>query len=414
MTVVTDPENNKNKCLKIEYTGDTQAYDYAPIFNLKLQKKLDEYSGIKFESRVVASNTGDVKYKTANAYFAKYGKITPEYYYATSLKKADAEKKGISEEMIKFSVDSSHASGKDENYTVPNKGDEFEGMVYNNHSLPMMYDDWAKEKKNENRTIGFKESESDKYKAGWHPNKMNLTKGNITETGLLNQKNVSLVLGSTYTGRYPSTNASLTLYIDNVSVLEGETPCTAVKIENAPTKMVKGMKLSMSADNFAYTPDNTTQTQLTWTSSDEKVLKVDSSKTDPVLEAVGTGKVTLTAAVTKNPSVTTSFDVEVVEGSHAIRSYEGTSYGEAGVEENWWCNWIDGVDSKNVKVDGTTPKGNLTNVRYVVLKANKFDANKPEHVYELKSLVFSKDWKENTNPTDKEIKANPEKYPEYK
>ena len=102
------------------------------------------------------------------------------------------------------------------------------------------------------------------------------------------------------------------------------------------------------------------------------------------------------------------------EGSHAIRSYEGTSYGEAGVEENWWCNWIDGVDSKNVKVDGTTPKGNLTNVRYVVLKANKFDANKPEHVYELKSLVFSKDWKENTNPTDKEIKANPEKYPEYK
>ena len=399
-------------------------------------------------------------------------------------------------------------------------------MVYNNHSLPMMYDDWAKEKKNENRTIGFKESESDKYKAGWHPNKMNLTKGNITETGLLNQKNVSLVLGSTYTGRYPSTNASLTLYIDNVSVLEGETPCTAVKIENAPTKMVKGMKMSMSADNFVYTPDNTTQTQLTWTSSDEKVLKVDSSKTDPVLEAVGAGKVTLTAAVTKNPSVKTSFDVEVVEGttaasdltidlstlkimpkkadddkttkvfstvdgakqaggvlsleftqankdmyvldlgktydlsnykgvalsgkateqmsielypdttdfqqdkywtkqiqfatypffegSHAIRSYEGTSYGDAGVEENWWCNWIDGVDSKNVKVEGTTPKGNLTNVRYVVLKANKFDANKPEHVYELKSLVFSKDWKENTNPTDKEIKANPEKYPQYK
>ena len=102
MTVVTDPENNKNKCLKIEYTGDTQAYDYAPIFNLKLQKKLDEYSGIKFESRVVASNTGDVKYKTAYAYFAKYGKITPEYYFATSLKKADAEKKGISEELIKF------------------------------------------------------------------------------------------------------------------------------------------------------------------------------------------------------------------------------------------------------------------------------------------------------------------------
>ncbi len=526
MTVVTDPENANNKCLKIEYTGNTQAYDYAPIFNLKMKKKLDEYSGIMFESRIVASNTGDCKYKTAYAYFAKYGSITPEYYFATSLTKADAQKKGISEELIKFSADSSHASGKDENFTVTNKGDEFEGMVYNNHSLPMMYDDWAKEKKKENRTIGFKESEKDTYKAGWHPNKLNLQKGNITDTSLLNQKNVSLVLGSTYTGKYPSTNASLTLYIDNVSVLSGETPCTAVNIENAPSKLVKGMKMSISADNFTYTPDNTTQTQLTWTSSDENVLKIDSSKTDPVLEAVSAGKVTVTAAVAKNPAVKTSFTVDVVEGkqeasdftidlstlkimptkadddkttkvfstidkfkqangvlsleftqankdmyvldlgkaydlsnykgfslvgkateqmsielypdstdfqqdkywtkqvqvatypffegSHAIRSYEGTSYGDVGVEEDFWINWIDGVDSKGTKVEGTSPKGNLTNVRYVVLKANKFDTNKDPHTYELKSLVFKKDWRENTNPTDKEIKADPSKYPEYK
>ena len=196
-------------------------------------------------------------------------------------------------------------------------------MVYNNHSLPMMYDDWAKEKKNENRTIGFKESESDKYKAGWHPNKMNLTKGNITENGLLNQKNVSLVLGSTYTGRYPSTNASLTLYIDNVSVLEGETPCTAVKIENAPTKMVKGMKLSMSADNFAYTPDNTTQTQLTWTSSDEKIATVDENG---AVKGVAAGTCTISVSAKNDPSVSADVDV-------AVRH----------LEEKDGCTYVDGI-----------------------------------------------------------------------
>ena len=526
MTVVQDPEDPKNKCLKIEYTGDTQAYDYAPIFNLKMKKALDDYSGIMFQSRIVASNTGDCKYKTAYAYFSKYDSITPDYYFATSLTKADAEKKGISEEFVKFSVDSSHATGKDENFTVPNKGDEFEGMVYNNKSFPMMYDDWSKEKKNENRTIGFKESENDTYKAGWHQNKLNLNKGNITEDKVLTSKNFALVIGSTYTGRYPSTNASLTLYLDNLTFLEGETPCTSVAIDNAPTKIAKGFKMKITTDDFVFTPDNTTQTQLTWTSSDENVLKIDSSKSDPVLEGISAGKVTVTAAVTKNPSVKTSFEIEVVEpekvvsdltfdlstlkimptkpeddtttkiystmdkatqsggilgleftkadkdvyvldlgkaydlsgykglsmtgkateqmtielypetadftadkywtkqvefatypffeGSHAIRSYEGTSYGEAGVEETFKNNWCDGVDSQGTLVDGTVPSGNLSNVRYVMLKANKFDSNKPEHIYQLKTLTFYKDWYENTNPTDKEIKANPDKYPEYK
>lgn len=526
MTVVQDPEDSTNKCLKIEYNGDTQAYDYAPIFNLKLKKALTNYSAIELQSRVVASNTGDCKYKAVYAYFSKYNSITPEYYFATSLTKADATKKGISEELVKFSVDSSHAIGKDENYTVTNVGSEYEGMVYNNHSFPMMYDAWATEKTNENRTMGFKESESDTYKAGWHQNKLEMKTGNISEANVLSAKNISLVVGSTYTGRYPSTNASLTLYIDNISFLEGEIPCTSVKVENAPTSMTTGMKLKITSDDFVYAPETTTQTQLTWTSSDEKVLKIDSSKTDPVLEAVSAGKVTVTAAVTKNPSIKTTFTVVVTdptvatqdltfdlskltilpekaeedtttkvystissatttngvlgleftqankdmyvldlgkaydlssykgfslvgkateqmsielypdsvnfqedkywtkqcelatypffEGSHALRSYEGTSYGEAGEEEDFWINWCDGKDSSGMLVEGTTPGGNLKNVRYVLLKANKYDATKPEHVYQLRTLTFKKDWRENTNPTDAEIKADPDAYPQYK
>lgn len=102
------------------------------------------------------------------------------------------------------------------------------------------------------------------------------------------------------------------------------------------------------------------------------------------------------------------------EGSHALRSYEGTSYGTEGVEEDFWINWCDGTDSNGTLVEGTVPGGNLTNVRYVVLKANKYDATKPEHVYQLKTLTFKKDWRENTNPTDAEIKANPDDYPQYK
>lgn len=517
MTVVQDPEDPKNKCLKIEYTnGDTQAYDYAPIFDLKMPKTLGEYSGVMIQSRIVASNTGDPQYKTVAAYFSKYQSITPDYYFDTSLKEADAVKKGISKDLIKFSADASHATGKDENFTVrTEKGSEFAGMVYNNKSFPMFYNDWSKEKKNENRTIGFKESENDTYKAGWHQNKLGFNKGNITENGVLTSKNFSMVIGSTYAGAYATKNASLTLYLDNLTFLEGVIPCTEVKIENPPAKVAKGMKMKFSADNVSYVPDTTTQTQITWSSSDEKILKVDGSKTDPVFEGVATGKATVTATLVDNPSIKKSFEVEVYEptkatsdltidlsslnvlakkadddkttkvystvdkvtkgngvlgleftqanndmyvldmgktydlsgyqgfsvigtateqmtlefypdtanfqedkywtkqvafatfpffeGSHARRSYEGTSYGDPGVEETFILNWYDGTDAKGNKVEGSNPSSNLTNARYIVLKANKFNDAIKNREYKLKTLTLRKDWYDNPNPTDKEI-----------
>lgn len=518
MTVVQDPEDPKNKCLKIDYNGDTQAYDYAPIFDLKMPKSLDEYSGVMIDSRIVASNTGDPQYKTVGVFFSKYQSITPEYYFYTTLRKDDAVKKGISEELLKFTDETSHATGKDENYTVRTQpGSEFEGMVYNNKSFPMFYNDWSKEKKKENRTIGFKESENDSYKAGWHQNKLGFNKGNITENGVLTAKNFSMVIGSTYAGQYGSKNASLTLYLDNLTFLEGETPCTEVKIENPPTKLAKGMKVQMFSDKISYVPDGTTQTQITWSSSDESILKVDGSKSNPVLEGVAAGKATVTAAITKNPSVKTTFEVEVYEptpasadlpidlsslkvlpkkddddkttkmfstidkskqgggilemeftqanndmyvldlgktydlsgyqgidltgvateqmtlelypdtanfqedkywtkqiqfatypffeGSHAKRSYEGTSYGEVGVEETVKFNFYDGKGANGNDIEGVKPAGNLTNIRYLVFKANKWNNSLPAHEYKLKSLVFRKDWYDKSPlPTDKDIK----------
>lgn len=93
------------------------------------------------------------------------------------------------------------------------------------------------------------------------------------------------------------------------------------------------------------------------------------------------------------------------EGSHAHRSYEGTSYGDTGVEETFICNWYDGTDSEGVKVEGTKSASSLANVRYIVLRVNNFNATLPSHEYKLKTLTFRKDWYENKNPTDKEIDA---------
>lgn len=520
MTVVQDPENPNNKCLKVEYNGDTQAYDYAPIFNLSLKKSLDEYSGVMIQSRVVANNTGDCQHKTVAAYFSKYKTITPEHYFDTSLTKDDAKKKGVDEDLVKFSVDASHATGKDETYNV--KGGEFDNMTYNNKSFPMFYNDWSKEggKIAKNRSVGFKESETDSYKAGWHQNKLGFNKGNITEDGVLNNRKVSMVIGSTYSGAY--NNASLTLYLDDLTLLEGETPCTGVKLSTTPTKIAKGMKMSIAKEDIVYEPESTTQTQLTWTSSDEKVVTIDGTKSSPVMEAIGVGKATIKAVVTKNPSISMSFDIEVFEpklatsdlpidlskvkilpkkaegdtatkvfssfedyeqsaaglnikftqanndhivmdlgqaydmtqykgfnivgeasdqmslemysenvdfnqddwwikqveyaaypffgGSHSQRSFEGTSYGERGVEENLWANWVASEKAPSTAVPG----GDMTNVRYIVFKANKYDTALREHKWLIKSLTFKKDEYVNNNPTDAEIEANGGKWFEKK
>lgn len=510
MTVVKDPEDPNNKCLKIDYNGDTQAYDYAPIFNLSLRKSLGDYSAVMVDSRVVAKNTGDCQHKTVAAYFSKYKTITPEHYFDTSLTPDDAKKKGISEDLVKFSTDASHATGKDETYNI--KGGAFDYMTYNNKSFPMFYNDWVKDKVNENRTVGFKESESDKFKAGWHPNKLGFNKGNITEEGVLTSRKVSMVIGSTYSGQYK--NASLVLYLDNLAFLEGETACTGISIQNPPKKIAKGLKMSIAKEDIAYTPESTTQTQLDWSSSDESILTVDGSKSSPVIEAVGVGKATVTATLTQNKAISMKFDVEVFEpkaadsdlvidlskvkilppnaeddtttkvfssfegckqtakglefaftqanndhicidlgqaydmtkykgfsivgeateqmsfelyadtvnfqeddwwikqveyagypffgGSHAQRSFEGTSYGEVGVEENVQTNWVGTPTAPSTAVPG----GDLTNVRYIVFKANKFDSALNEHKWIVKSLTFKKDAYVNNNVTDAEIEAN--------
>jgi hypothetical protein len=507
MTVVTDPEDPNNKVLKIDYYGDTQAYDYAPIFNLKLKKVLGEYSAIQVQSRVVGTSA-DVRYKTVGAYFAKYGKITPEYYFYTSLSDADAVAKGIDTELVKFKSDVSMATGADKKYNVK-AGETNAGLVYNNKTFPMYYDNWATSKIDINRTTGYKESESDSITAGWHQNTLDFNTGviNTADSTLLSQKNISVVLGSTYTGKYEK-GAGVTLYLDNVAVLDGAIALDSFEVTPTTNEITKGYFMSInSTDEITYTPDNSTQKELVWTSSNESVATVNTDKSNPRIYGVGAGTATITATCKANPELTRSFDVTVVEGTTAtsdlsvdlskivpvkdendtttkvystitgtyangalslpftqadkdsvvidlggpvdltqyssvsivgtsstqlsfeiypdgsdfnedlyyrkqvdyatypfftgsreFRASEGGGYGNI-AEENCWFNFIEDADETHVH-------GSLRKARYILLKANKFDADNKEAVYSIKSITFKTErFDKTTLPTEADLEA---------
>ena len=505
MTVVQDPEDSNNKCLKIEYNGDTQAYDYAPIFNLKgsklKNKALEKYSAIQVQSRVV-SNAPDCKYKAVAAYFDQYKKITPEYYFDTSLTEDDATAKGIDKKFVKFGVSIPMAKGNDEKFNV--KDGKFAGMTYNNKTFPMFYDDWAKEKTDENRTVGYKES--DAGEAGWHQNTLDFNTGNINNADktLLTQGQVSVVLGSTYSGKYTG-GQYLTLYLDNLALLEGEIACEKINITPATTKVAAGLSTYIDSDyDIAYEPEKTTQKELVWSSSDESIAKVSTTSGHPTIYGIKPGKATITAVCKKNPSIKWSQVYEVFEstlatedyvvdlskrvavkgdndtttkvysnvestmvdgklvipftkkdsqhvvidlgeggvdltkyqsveitayateqltfdmypdgvdftqdgyykkqiewttypfftGSRAIRAQEGGGYDDLAVE-TFHSNWIEGT---------AAPHGDLTKVRYLLIKANQYNDNITDRKYEIESIKFCKDkWDKTVLPTEKEL-----------
>ena len=320
MTVVKDPENPSNKVLKIEYTGNTQAYDYAPIFNFRLKKTLKEYSAVQLQSRVV-SNTADCKYKSVVAYFARYNKITPDYYFDTSLSAKDAETKKIDKELVKFGVNVPMAAGLDCKYNI-RPGQKYAGLTYNNKTFPFFYDEFVKNKIAENRTVGYKEKESDPA-VGWHQNTLDFKTANINaaDSGLINQKNFSMVVGSTFSGKYTG-GAYTTVYIDNIAFMEGGIPCTGIKITPPATTVTKGFYTSINLDeDIAYTPAATTQKELLWSSSDESIVKIDLSKGNPRLCGEKAGNATITATCKANPSVKQSFTITVVEPATAASDY---------------------------------------------------------------------------------------------
>ena len=326
MTVVQDPENPDNKVLRIRYTGNTQAYDFAPVFSLNLKTKtLENYSAVRLKSRVVGT-ASDVTYKAVYCYFAKSKSITKDYYFATSMKLADAEKKakdstsalyGMTtdqlKELLKFDVEKPMAEGSKTEYTA--KDGYSAGKKYINKYFPMFYSKYEKGDKND-VSAGFKDSETGKV--GFQSNKLefNATRIKEAEGDLLKQNKLDMVIGSTYSAKY-SNGQFITLYIDDIEFLEGDIPLTKLELKpEYTTTIAEGMYVKISP---VLTPENSTFSEMTWKSSNPEVATVDAYGK---VTGVKAGKADITATCVKDPKFTKTVTITVVATTPASSDLE--------------------------------------------------------------------------------------------
>lgn len=315
MTVVQDPENPANKCLKITYNGDTQAYDYAPIFNVTLGvgKTMENYSGIRLKSRVVSA-VADCRYKAISVYFDQYQKITSDNYFMTTwTKPSDATEEDV--RLHKFLVDIPMAYGVSKKYNIP--GDETNTKTYNNKYFPMYYDAWGTEKIERNRTVGYKETDADAA-VGWHTNNLSFdtTRIKAADDKLMSQRKFDMAIGSTYAGAAVSGGIT-TVYVDDIEFLEGDILLTALDIAPKHSSTIaEGFCVNMEA---TFTPENSTQKELSWTSSDAAVATVDA---EGKVVGVSAGTATITGTCKANPAFSKSVVITVVpKGTAAVADY---------------------------------------------------------------------------------------------
>ena len=308
-TVVTDPQNSKNKLLRISYDGNTQAYDVAPIFSVDLTKlkdatestKLEDFVGLNFKVKVEGSGD-DLTYKTVYGYFDKYGAINENYYNATS-----QTAKGP---YYKFKTSRNMMKGTDKEINDP-----ITGKKYNFKSFPMFYSAYATGDK-EAVSAGFSETKNDKnlrmveHVLEFQPAYM---KDEITGASLLGESKVDFTLGSTYKGAYVNGNF-VNLYLDDIQFLsETETrEISGINFTNAPDKLGTGISYPL---HTSLVPANTTQKKLKFASSDEKIAKV--GEETGIVTGVSAGKVTITATSAEKPSVKKTVEIEIYESGTA-------------------------------------------------------------------------------------------------
>lgn len=340
MTVVTDPEDANNKCLQIKYTGP-DAYDFAPVFNVDLEKLKDSlgnsaagktlknYTGVKMNARVVGTS-GDVTYKQIYCYFDQYGKIAKTDKFAANDNKsssAHVDKDGNAvaagapneDRSLRFGVNIPMAEGTD----AKTGGTLFNGNASQevNKYFPCYYGVWNVQDANTHYTanscsVGFKLKEAD-GKVGFADRTvtMNTARINEADSTLLNQSKFDVVLGSTYGGSTKNTdNTDLTLYLDNIALVEEPVPITDFTLSIPAGQDVVYPGGSVKA-NVVYTPENTTQKDLTWTTNNEKV-KADtegniSVAEDIVLANNETTEVVVTATSKANTALTKSVVIKV-------------------------------------------------------------------------------------------------------
>ena len=350
MTVVKDPENSNNKVLKVDYTGKDQAFDFAPVFNLKLPngKKLSDYSAIRLKSRVI-SNSSDCNYKTIAVYFDGKGTIKSSDYFDTSNYDGSTAK-GASKQEYRFGVNISMATGVDKNYNVPTSVEAGNGIQdkdiiaispwkqYNNKVFPGYYSDYASGVDKNAVAPGFSENEtSATNKVGFQQNTLELNTDRINEawitdndkTPLLNRNELDMVIGSTYTGSKGRSYSDwhVILYLDDIQVMSGEIACTKMEFTNPVKKLAcgnpaKGTTGASAQMKVAYTPANTTQKEVTYTSSDASLATVDDKGLVTANSNNKEGVVTITATNKANGSVVAKANITIESVEPATSDYD--------------------------------------------------------------------------------------------
>jgi hypothetical protein len=109
----------------------------------------------------------------------------------------------------------------------------------------------------------------------------------------------------------------LVLYIDDIEFMSGEIPCTAIELSGSTT-LALGASASLST---SFTPANTTQTALDWTSSDESIATVDEYG-KVTASTKNTGKVTITCSCKANPSIKQSHEITVYKPKAASNDFD--------------------------------------------------------------------------------------------
>lgn len=347
MTVVQDPEDPTNKCLKVTYDGTDQSFDFAPAFQADLSKLKDSegkstagktlgsYTGIGFDSRVVSNDPSSVQYKKAYCYFDQADAIKHTDYFAASKNstasahvdkdgnKVDA---GAANEFkpLRFGVNVSMAEGSDkENGVTLYNG---QSSKESNKYFPFAYSIWeqanaATHFAKDSCTAGYKDSETDaNMKVGFATRSLTFDKSRINEADstLVNQSKFDFVLGSTYEGgsKFKVNNVSATLYLDNIALIEEDIPVTGFELSAGDNpRVAPGNKLVVEAK---YTPEDTTQKGLTWTTNNDKVkvdangnVTVDDDFFKGISKDVKEVSVVVTATSTFNPALTKSVTITV-------------------------------------------------------------------------------------------------------
>ncbi|MCM1246675.1 MAG: hypothetical protein NC293_13635, partial [Roseburia sp.] len=332
MTVVQDPENAENKCLKVVLNGPDAAFDFAPVFNVDLTKPdlkdsdgnpvagktLGSYSTIRADWRVIG-NDSDVQNKRLWCYFDQPDAIKTTDAFATNDNTGATAH--VTDKSLRFGVNISMAEGvdKESGITLSNGNSSKENSKW----LPGYYSGWKPEDASthygtDSCTTGFKWAEADAYTAGFATKYLVFDTGRIKEADatLLDQSKFDVVIGTQYKGDSQLSGNHIFYYVDNVALVEEDIPITGfeLSLSEGGDKVYPGGDTTV---NVTYTPQETTQKELTWTSNNPQVA-VNSEGKVTVPEDFDFGgqsevKVVITATSKSNPALTKSVDITVCQ-----------------------------------------------------------------------------------------------------